>query len=166
LRLDVALHASASGGAVVDAEGKILGIATAGLSRTSIFAIPAATINRVAGELLEKGHVTRGYLGVGLQPIPLPEHLKIKQDWAWERKGGLGGLIVLSVERDGPAGRAGVVIGDVLVAFDGKPVLDNDDVQAFLSMEFVGKAVKASLIRGGKLTELAINIGERPRRES
>jgi S1-C subfamily serine protease len=166
LRLDLALHPSASGGAIVDAEGKLVGMATAGLSRTSIFAIPVATIKRVAGELLEKGHIVRGYLGVGLQPIALPEHLKAKPEWVWERKGGPGGLIVLSVERDGPAGRAGIVIGDILIAFDGKPILDTDDVQAFLSMEYVGQPVKASIMRGGKLTELTINIGERPRREA
>jgi S1-C subfamily serine protease len=166
LRLDLSLHPSASGGAVADASGKLAGIATAGLSRTSIFAIPVATIERVAAELLEKGHITRGYLGVGLQPIPLPEHLKARPGWEWERVGGPGGLIVLSVERDGPAGRAGVVIGDVLVAFDGKPVLDTDDVQAFLSKEHVGKPVRASVIRGGNLTELTIHVGERPRREA
>jgi S1-C subfamily serine protease len=166
LRLDLALHASASGGAVVDASGKLVGMATAGLSRSSIFAIPIPTIERVAGELIEKGHITRGYLGVGLQPIPLPEHLKARPGWVWERMGGPGGLIVLSVERDGPAGRAGIVIGDVLVAFDGKPVLDTDDVQAFLSREHVGKPVKASVMRAGEMTEMTIEIGERPRREA
>jgi S1-C subfamily serine protease len=166
IRLDLALHPSASGGAVVDASGKVVGIATSGLSRTSVFAIPAVTIERVAGELLERGHITRGYLGVGLQPIPLPEHLKASPGWVWERMGSPGGLIVLSVERDGPAGRAGVVIGDIFVAFDGKPVLDTDDVQAFLSREHVGQPLKASVIRGGQLTELTIHIGERPRREA
>jgi len=166
LRLDLALHPGASGGAVVDATGKLIGIATSGLSRTAIFAIPISTIERVVGELLEKGHITRGYLGVGLQPIPLPEHLKARPGWTWGQAGDPGGLIVLSVEREGPAGRAGIVIGDVLVAFDGKPVLDTDDVQAFLSKEHVGKPVKASVLRGGKMTEMTIEIGERPRREA
>src|SRR6202162_74419 len=112
LRLDIGLYPGVSGAAVVDAEGKLIGIATAGLSRTSLLAIPAATIDRVTDELLRQGHIARGYLGVGLQPIPLPEHLRTKL------KSAEGGLIVLSVEPDGPAGQAGVLIGDVLIALD------------------------------------------------
>ena len=78
LRLDIGLYPGVSGAAVVDAEGKLIGIATAGLSRTSLLAIPAATIDRVTDELLRQGHIARGYLGVGLQPIPWPEHLRTK----------------------------------------------------------------------------------------
>jgi S1-C subfamily serine protease len=164
LRLDVGLYPGASGGAVVDAQGKLIGIATAGLSRTSVIAIPAVTVNRVAAELLAKGHVARGFLGVGLQPIVLPEHLRIRLNLPARSKGGAGGLMVFSVEPDGPAGRAGVVLGDVLVALDVKPVADTDDVQEFLSAEYVGKVVKASLVRGGELAAAAVTIGERPRR--
>jgi S1-C subfamily serine protease len=76
------------------------------------------------------------------------------------------GLIVLSVEPDGPAGQAGVVIGDVLVALDGTPVTGTDDVQEFLSGDRVGKSLKASLLRGGELMERAITVGERPRRRA
>ena len=160
VRLDIGLYPGASGGAVVDVEGKVVGIATAGLSRTSVLAIPSATVNRVTEELLSKGHVARGYLGVGLQPVGLPEHLKTKL----RLSAGAGGLIVLSVETGGPAADAGIVLGDVLVAMDGKPVADTDDVQEFLGSEFVGKTVKASVVRGGELTEAAITIGRRPRR--
>jgi len=156
LRLDVGLYPGASGGAAVDATGQVIGIATAGLSRTSVIAIPAATVNRVVDGLLVKGHIARGFLGVGLQPIALPEHLRIKPA---EK----GGLIVLSVEPDGPAGRAGVLLGDVLVALDGKPVSDTGDVQEFLGPEFVGKALQASLLRGGSMTSVSIVVGERAR---
>lgn len=153
LRLDVGLYPGASGGAVVGVDGSLLGIATGGLSRTSPLAIPVQTVARVAAALLDKGHIARGYLGVGLQPVALPEHLKQKT-----------GLIVLSVEPDGPAAKAGVVIGDVLLALDGKPVSDTGDVQAVLGAEFVGKEVRASIVRGGSAAELTITIGERPRR--
>src|ERR1700676_4801169 len=136
-RLDIGLYPGVSGAAVVDAEGNLVGIATAGLSRTSLLAIPAATIDRVTEELLRQGHISRGYLGVGLQPIPMPEHLRTKL------KSAQGGLIVLSVEPDGPAGQAGVVIGDVLLALDGRPVASTDDVQEFLAGDFVGKPLKA-----------------------
>jgi S1-C subfamily serine protease len=141
-------------------EGKLIGIATAGLSRTSLLAIPAATIDRVTDELLRQGHVAHGYIGVGLQPVPLPEHLRTKV------KSAKAGLIVLSAESGGPAGQAGVVIGDVLIALDGTPVAGTDDVQEFLSGDRVGKTLMASILRGGELIERAITVGERPRRRS
>ena len=75
IRLDVSLYPGSSGGAVVDTAGRVLGIATSALSRAAGVAIPAATIERVAGELLSKGRIPRGYLGVGLQPVGMPEHL-------------------------------------------------------------------------------------------
>ena len=154
IRLDATLYPGSSGGAVVDTGGRTLGIATGGLSRLAGLAIPASTVNRVVDELLTKGRISRGYLGVGLQPIALPEAL-VKH---------AAGVIVLSVEPNGPAHRAGVFLGDILVALNGKPVKDTDDVQGVLEPDFVGKEVKASLVRGGKLTELSITIGERARR--
>jgi S1-C subfamily serine protease len=155
IRLDVGLYPGASGGAIVCVDGSLAGIATGGLSRTSPLAIPVQTVVRVADALLDKGHIARGYLGVGLQPVALPEHLKQKT-----------GLIVLSVEPAGPADHAGVVIGDVFLSLDGKAVADTGDVQAVLSAEYVGKSVQASIVRGGSLQDLTITIGERPRRRS
>lgn len=159
LRLDVRLYPGSSGAAAVDAGGKFIGMATAGLSRTSALAIPVATIRRVAEEILEKGHVSRGYLGIGLQPVGLPEHLKAELNLADSRA-----LIVLSVEQEAPAGKAGMVIGDILVALDGKPVGDTDDVQAVLGPEYLGKTLRASVVRGGELREVSVVVAERPRR--
>jgi S1-C subfamily serine protease len=153
LRLDVGLYPGSVGGAVVDAEGRLLGLATSGLSRTSIIAVPAATIARVVDELLEKGHVARGYLGVGLQPIALPAPQQ-------------GGLIVLSVESDGPAGRAGLVLGDILTSVGGKPVASVEDLQEALGAGSAGKTVSVSLIRGGDPVQVDLTIGERPRRRT
>lgn len=163
LRLDIGLYPGVSGAAVVDAEGRVIGIATAGLSRTSLLAIPAATIDRVTDELLRQGHIAHGYLGVGLQPIVWTEQLKTKET-SGPRSG--AGLIVLSVEPEGPAGRAGVVIGDVLVALEGTAVTATDAVQEFLSGDYVGKPLKASMIRGGQPMDATITVGERPRRRS
>jgi S1-C subfamily serine protease len=160
IRLDIGLYPGISGAAVVDAQSEVIGIASAGLSRTSLLAIPAATIDRVTDELLRQGHIAHGYLGVGLQPIPLPEHLRTKL------KSAESGLIVLSAEPDGPAGQAGVLIGDVLIALDGRSVSGTDDVQEFLSGDRVGKPLKASLLRGGELIERTITVGERPRRRA
>jgi S1-C subfamily serine protease len=151
LRLDIGLYPGSSGGAVVDAEGKLLGLATSGLSRTSIIAVPAVTVARVVEELLEKGHVARGYLGVGLQPIALPEPQH-------------GGLIVLSVEPDGPAGRAGVVLGDILTAVAGKSIGSVEDLQDALGAGSAGKTANVSYLRGGQQAQMDVTIGERPRR--
>ena len=166
IRLDIGLYPGVSGAAVVDSEGKLIGIATAGLSRTSLLAIPAATIDRVTDELLRQGHIARGYLGVGLQPIPLPEHLRAKLKLPPGSKSSEAGLIVLSVEPDGPTGQAGVLIGDVLIALDGTSVAGTDDVQEFLSGDRVGKPLTSSWLRGGELIERIITVGERPRRRA
>jgi S1-C subfamily serine protease len=159
VRLDAAVYPGSSGGVVADIEGRLLGMATSGLSRVAPVAVPAATLERVVTELLATGRVSRGYLGVGLQPVALPEVLRGKL-----KSGQAAGLIVLSVEPGGPADNAGVLIGDIVVALDGAAAADTDDVQQALGGEAIGRSVKASLVRGGELVEAAITIGERPRR--
>jgi S1-C subfamily serine protease len=103
---------------------------------------------------------------VGLQPIAVPEHLTTKLKLPSGSKSSAAGLIVLSVEPDGPAGQAGILIGDVLVALDGRPVSRTDDVQEFLTGDYVAKPLRASLVRGGELMERTITVGERPRRRA
>jgi S1-C subfamily serine protease len=107
------------------------------------------TVDRVATELAKRGYVARGYLGVGLQPVPLPEDL------------GTGGMIVLSVEKNSPAAKAGLVVGDILVALNGRAVKDTRDVQNFLSTEYIGKTIQTAIIRGGQRADLALTIGEK-----
>jgi S1-C subfamily serine protease len=156
IRLDVSLFPGSSGGAVIDTAGRIIGIATSALSRAAGVAIPAATIDRVTGELLSRGRIARGYLGVGLQPVGLPEHLINKL-----KLGASTGLIVLQAESSGPAERAGVLVGDVLLSLEGKPVEDVQDLQAVLGSDSVGKTLKAAILRGGQLIEASIAVGER-----
>ncbi|MGD0364315.1 MAG: S1C family serine protease [Bryobacteraceae bacterium] len=151
LRLDLTLYPGSSGGAVVDTAGRVLGISTNALSRIAGLAVPVSTVNRVVDELLRSGHVSRGYLGLGLHPVALPD--------------GSTGLIVLSAEAEGPAARAGVLIGDILVALAGKPVTDTEDIQTALDSESVGKPIAARIVRGGQVIEVEITVGERPRRE-
>ena len=150
IRLDLTLYPGSSGGVVVNTAGEAVGIATSVLSRIAGLAIPATTIDRVVDEILARGRVARGYLGVGLQPVELPDHHK--------------GLIVLSLETDGPAAKAGVLIGDILVSLGGKVVPDTDDLQTVLEAHGVGQAVEAEVLRGGVAKKVAIVIGERPRR--
>ena len=161
VRLDLTLYPGFSGGPLVDAGGRVVGLNTSGLARDARLTVPATTVTRVADELLRTGHVSRGYLGLGMQPVRLPEPLR----------GQLGltrdtGLIVVTVEPDGPAARAGVLLGDVLVALDGAPVSDLDDVQARLGSDRIAVAVPAVLVRAGARTELSITVGTQPRRRA
>ena len=117
VRLDLTLYPGFSGGPLVDAAGRVVGLNTSGLARDARLTVPATTVTRVADELLRTGHVSRGYLGLGMQPVPLPEPLRRQLGLTRET-----GLIVVTVEPDGPAARAGVLLGDVLVALDGAPV--------------------------------------------
>ncbi len=158
VRLDVALYAGSSGAAVADASGGVFGIATGGLSRTSAIAIPKTTVDLVVEQLLSKGRIARGYLGVGLQPVPIPAHLKEKLKLTGD------GVIVLSVEPDGPAESAGLMIGDVLLKLEGHTLSDTDAVQTALGSRNVGDGITLELLRGGEVKTVSANIGERPRK--
>lgn len=159
IRLDLAVYRGASGGAIVDTAGQLIGIGTAALSRTSPIAIPVETVNRVTDNLLAHGTVPRGFIGVGLQPVALPEHLKTKLNLSQSHA-----LIVVSVHPGGPAEQAGVMMGDILLEIAGKTVSDTDDIQAALDSGSVGQAVHARVIRGGALADVDITVGQRPRR--
>jgi len=157
VRLDVALQRTAVGGAVVDASGKIAGMGTPKFAAVGALALPVGTVNRVVDALLTRGHIPRGYLGVGLQPIRLPETLRESL-----KRGEKTAVIVLEVEPDGPAQKAGVLIGDILIGLNGKAVMRLEDVHAHLHGEQIGKAVNAEFLRGGARREASIVIGERP----
>jgi S1-C subfamily serine protease len=157
VRLDRRLHPNLSGGPAIDDQARAYGINTSGLSRLASMVIPGSTVDRVSAELEKKGHMGRAYLGVGMQPVRLSakllEALKISNEI---------GIMVAGVEADGPAEKAGVMLGDVMVAFDGKTLNNLRSVQNFLIGAQIGKPAKASIIRGGALIEVVITIGERP----
>jgi S1-C subfamily serine protease len=157
VRLDANLHPNFSGGPVVDKQGRVLGIGTSGLSRYSTVVIPASTVSRVINELVTRGHIARGYLGLGMYPLRLPANLQASLNLAGE-----SGIMVVAVETESPAEKAGIMIGDVVVALDGSSVRDTDDVQSLLGGERVGKPVSATIVRAGSLKELTIVVGERP----
>jgi S1-C subfamily serine protease len=150
IRLDLTLYPGSSGGAVVTTDGQTVGIATSVLSRIAGLAIPASTIERVVGEILARGRVARGYVGVGVQPVELPDHQR--------------GLLVVSVEQGGPAAQAGALIGDVLLRLGGHPVSDIEGLQAAIERQSVGSRVAAEVWRGGTAQTFEVVIGERPRR--
>lgn len=158
-RLDVNLYPSQAGAAVVNAEGKLIGLATSGLMRHSAVAVPFSNLNRIADELLKEGRIRRGYLGVGLQPVAIQERVRHKLHLEAE-----GGLMVLSIEPDSPADAAGVQLGDILIALENKPVSDVDELQAALTGEAVGRKVQLQLIRAGELVASELSVAERPRK--
>jgi serine protease Do len=156
IRLDVGLQPTAIGGIVIDAHGRATAIATPKFARFGATAIPAHTVNNVADTLLEKGRIPRGYLGVGLQPVRLPDALR--QSLERNEK---TAMIVLDVEPNGPAHNAGIVIGDILLSLGGRQIAHLDDLQSSLRHEAIGKPVAVKLIRGGAVVETSITIGER-----
>ncbi len=156
VRLDLAIYDGFSGGPLADAAGRVLGVNTSGLTRSAPIAIPVSTVNRVADELLAKGHVRRGYAGVAVQPVAIPERLV--------REHGLPAdtaLLVVAVEQGGPADRAGILIGDMLIAVDGEALREPTDLLAALS----GRGpVELRLVRGGAPLTVSLTPGERPAR--
>jgi S1-C subfamily serine protease len=161
IRVDLVLYPGFSGGPLVAAASRMAGLVTSALSRRHELAVPTSTVTRVVDELLATGRISRSYLGLGLQPVRLPEALRHLAPSPNGR-----GLIAVSIEADGPAARAGLMLGDVLVALEGAPLQDPDDVQAVLAGRRPGAAVTASLVRAGAPLEVSITLGERPARRS
>ena len=157
IRLDVGLQPTAAGGAVTDAGGRVVGIATARFARFGAIAIPRSSLDTVVETLLQKGRIPRAYLGIGLQSVRLPDALR--QSLGRDEK---TAAIVLEVEPGGPANKAGITIGDILVSLAGHPVTQLEDVQSELHGYAIGKTLAAKFVRGGAIQEIAIVVGERP----
>ncbi len=156
IQTDVTLYPGFSGGALVDAAGRVAGLNTSLLARGVSAALPVDTIQRVAQAILTQGRVRRGYLGVSTQSVGLPQALAQ----------GLGlsqqmGLLVVGVEPGGPAERGGVMLGDLLIGLAGQAVQNADELQSQLSPDRVGQPTPVRVIRGGQLRDLTVTIGER-----
>jgi S1-C subfamily serine protease len=159
IRLDLELYPGFSGGPLVNAQGKVVGINTRGLARGRGVTIPAATVNRVVDELLEKGHIARPYLGLAMQPVAVPESLRGKVSSA------IGSaLLVVHVETASPAEKSGIQLGDLIVEFQGKPVEDTGDIQDLLSSAKVNDTVGVIVLRGGTPLTLSVKLEDRPAR--
>src|SRR6202035_5345715 len=142
IRLDMGLSLAAEGGALVDAQGRVVGMAVLG-PRRRVLAIPTATIDRVVDQLLAKGHVFRGYLGAGLQPVRLGHAPDAANDALPAGSG--RGVLVVSLDPAGPAARAGLIIGDIVTAWNAKPVDRVREIMRLLSPESVGQTIDLGL---------------------
>jgi len=157
VRLDVSAYPTLSGGAALDAGGNLIGLVSTGLSRSSVFAVTRGTIDRIAGKLSQQGYVSRGFLGIALQPVALPAETKekLKQDT---------GIMLLGIEPEGPAAVGGLMLGDVLVAGDGQSLAQPEALAELLERTPPGQVVKFTVLRAGAVQDLDVRIGERPSR--
>jgi S1-C subfamily serine protease len=144
IQTDAALNPGNSGGPLVDSRGLVIGINTAIIqfAQGICFAIPVNTVRWVVSMLIREGKVTRGYLGISGQTVPLP--VRVARYFHLEQ---ISGVQVVGVEVGGPAYIAGVKEGDVIILFDGKAVSNIDDVHRLLGREAIGKGLEISLLR-------------------
>lgn len=161
IQTDAAINPGNSGGALVDAAGNLVGINTAiysqnGGSMGIGYAIPVSTARQVMEQIIQKGSVTRGWVGVGVQDVgkEIAESFKLPST---------NGVLITQVERGGPADKGGIKPGDVLLAVDGKPVADSTGMLNMISALQPGDNAKLKVFRNQSETEIAVTIGKRPR---
>lgn len=155
-RLDLNPFVGFSGGPVVNSAGEVLGMATSG-PRGCVLTIPARTLDRTVDQLVQHGRVAQAWIGVALQPVAFPSgawhSIGIDHDRA---------LLVVTVAPGSPADQAGIVLGDVLVTIDGSPVRGLRGLKPVLDSDKIGKSVDIQLVRGGRLVQTTLVVGERP----
>ena len=157
--VDLTLYPGFSGGPLIDVLGRVVGITTSGASRQLQHAIRAGAVTRLTEHVAQRGRIPRAYLGVGTQPVALPDEL--------QRRLGLEqrtAVIAVNVRSDSPAAAAGLVIGDVIVSVGGDPIAEPEDLVVVLRPERVGQELTVRILRGGEPRELRVTIGERPQR--
>jgi S1-C subfamily serine protease len=153
IQTDAALNPGNSGGPLVDTHGKVIGINTAiiPMAQGICFAIPAATARLVAGMLIRDGRVRRAYLGISGAPTPIGRQLVAELGLTVS-----GGIRVLEVVEPGPAARAGIEAGDILVGLDGTALVTLGELQRALGEDRIGRKTKLTLIRRGERLELEV----------
>ena len=155
--LDGGLRPGYSGGPLLDARGHLMGICTSAFMRGRGTLVPVGTVGRIADELLARGRVFRAYLGLGLQPAELPGGAPAGD--------ASRGLLVAAVQAGGPAEKAGVIVGDILVSLDGRACRTTEEVLAVLGSARPEQPMPAVLFRGGAQREITLVVGERAQRQ-
>jgi S1-C subfamily serine protease len=155
IRTSAPMHGGFAGGAFLDTSGGLTGVTTATAIRGLAVVIPVEIAWKTAATLVEHGSVKRGYLGIAGQSIALPDHQRttLQRDRA---------LLIAGVTNDSPAAAAGVLVGDVLIDFDGKPIHSSEDLLDLLVGDRVGRPVTLRVLRGGTPVDLSVTVGERP----
>jgi len=148
VELDTRLRRSAEGGLVLDAAGQAIGMAVFGPRRRTLV-VPAATIERVANALATHGKIARGYLGLGMQPVALDG-------------GNRAGIMVMSVDPQGPGAAAGLHQGDIILACNGAPVAGIRPLLRQLGSDSIGTSITLEISRSGQIQPVRVTVGERP----
>ena len=161
IELDLAPFSGYSGGPLVDSGGRLIGINTAGLIRGAALALPVDFVAKTIDELLTHGRVARGYLGVGMQPVRVTKEGQSSEP---DRPRETGGLLIHALESDGPAEKAGILVGDILVNIDGASLNTPARLLEALGSRKVGDSIRLGVRRGGHDTEITMAVGERPQR--
>lgn len=161
IQTDAALNPGNSGGALLDSAGRVIGVNTAiiaGAQGTG-FAVPVNTAKRVIPELLRHGRIQRGYLGLAGQTVQFPRA-------AVERMGlkASSGVQVVQCVPGGPADRAGLVAGDVMLSIDDRPAVNVDEIYKMLGRDVIGQDVRLKILRKGETMTLVARIAELPER--
>ena len=151
--LDLDLARREEGGPVFDAAGGLLGLSTFG-PRGQVLVIPTATIARIVPQLAKDGHIARGWLGVALQAVAVPDALR-------DGAGQSSGLMVMSVIDEGPAARAGIVAGDIILSVDGTSTQRWRKVARLFGADSIGRKADIRLIRSGQVITVQTTIAER-----
>jgi S1-C subfamily serine protease len=151
--LDLRLAHREEGGPVFDAAGATLGMSTFG-PRGQVIAIPTATIERIVPLLLKDGRIARGWLGVALQAVAVPDALRETADQS-------SGLMVMSVVEDGPAAQAGIVAGDIILSIGGTSTHRFQKIARHFGADSIGRKADLRLIRSGKVIRVQTTIAER-----
>jgi serine protease Do len=158
IQTDAAINPGNSGGPLLDIQGQVIGINTAIASENGGyqgigFALPINLAVNVYNQIVKSGRVSRGSIGVGFNGNEKPETLKVY--------GASHGVFVTQVTPGGPGDKAGIKIEDVIVAFNGQPVKDGDDLVSRVSATPVGSVATTTVLRGGKRMDLKLTVGER-----
>jgi S1-C subfamily serine protease len=158
VRADVALLPGLSGGALADVQGRLVGMLNAQLAGGDPVAIPTPTLEALVQRVLAGGSFVRGYLGVSTQPVELQELLRSRLSLQQT-----SGLMLLGLEPDAPAERAGLLLGDIIVSICERSIEDGEALQMALGPDVVGKATAVRMVRGGELRQIDVTPVERPR---
>jgi S1-C subfamily serine protease len=156
IRTDSISYPGFSGGPLVAADSTVLGINTSGLANGAAITIPAEIAWKTAETLVKHGRVKRGYLGIRSQTV----EISASAQKALKREQGTG-LLIVGVENDSPAAKGGFIVGDILVAVAGVPVLHHDELFTRLDGDVVGKSTPIEILRGGQPQTLNVQVGER-----
>lgn len=156
IQTDLVLYPGFSGGPLIDASGRVVGMNSATLGRGISFAVPADTAGQVVTALLHEGRVRRGYIGVNLQIVPVSE--KLAKALAMQQG---RALMILATESGSPAEKAGLLPGDMLVKIGDQILEGIEDLQRYLSADQVGNTMTVTIVRGGQIKELGLTVGAR-----